>query len=130
MISNGDITPAPNRFFELPSLLRKQPAVAVAARRLAMIATAVRATVAVDGNSGGDGGGRSRQTAALATVVVICDDGGGKGRRRAAEGGGGSSVDVLDVPIMCGSDSPSFPYNPTVGIVQRQKSRFLPPVEG
>ena len=44
------------------------------------------------------------------------------------EGGGGSSVDVLDVPIMCGSDSPSFPYKPMVGIVQRQKSRFLPPV--
>ena len=54
---------------------------------------------------------------------------GGGGRRRAAEGGGGSSVDVLDVPIMCGRNSPSFPYNPTVGIVQRQKSRFLPPVE-
>ena len=37
-------------------------------------------------------------------------------------------MDVLDVPIMCGSDSPSFPYKPTVGIVQWQKSRFLPPV--
>ena len=51
---------------------------------------------------------------------------GGGGRRRAAEGGGGSSVDVLDVPIMCGRNSPSFPYNPTVGIGKRQKSRFLP----
>ncbi len=42
-----------------------------------------------------------------------------------AEGGGGSSADVLDVLIMCGSViSPCFPYKPTVGIVQRQKSRF------
>jgi hypothetical protein len=47
-------------------------------------------------------------------------------RRRAAEGGGGSSVDVLDVRNMRGSDSPSFLYKPTVGIVQRPKSRFLP----
>jgi hypothetical protein len=41
----------------------------------------------------------------------------------AAEGGGGSSVDVLDVLIMCVAViSPCFPYKPTVGIVQRQKS--------
>ena len=40
-----------------------------------------------------------------------------------AEGGGGSSVDVLDVLIMCVAViSPCFPSKPTVGIVQRQKS--------
>jgi len=41
----------------------------------------------------------------------------------AAEGGGGSSVDVLDVLLMCWI-SPCFPHKSTVGIVQRQKSRF------
>jgi len=47
-----------------------------------------------------------------------------------AEGGGGISVDVLDVLMMCAVISPSFTYKPTVGIVQRPRSRFLPPVEG
>jgi len=38
--------------------------------------------------------------------AAICDNGGGGGRRRAAEGGGGSSVDVLDVQLMCGQRFP------------------------
>jgi hypothetical protein len=38
----------------------------------------------------------------------------------AAEGGGGISV-MFDICVA--AISPSFPYKPTVGIVQRQKSR-------
>ena len=47
----------------------------------------------------------------------------------AAEGGGGSSVDcgcAWCLIMMCGSDFPK----PTVGIVQRQKSGFIPLGEG
>ncbi len=74
----------------------------------------------------------------MATAAAICDNGGSRGRRfaagfatiDAAEGGGGSSVDVLDVRLCVAAISPSFLYNPTVGIVQRTISRFLPPAEG
>jgi len=50
------------------------------------------------------------------------------------KGGGGQRQQkllscILDVHCVA-VISPYFPYKPTVGIVQRQKSSFFPPVEG